>query len=107
MPYSRKISILIAAAVTIAGLFLCNSYFEVNAQARLTYPEINTALQTKFPLKEPVKDFKNKAELISWLIVKIRERKVDKPLTRDREDDLRQAGATDELKFPSEDERSA
>ena len=93
MPCSRKISILIASSAIVAGLFLCNSYFAARAQARLTYPEINTALQTKLPNQS----FKNKTALINWIIVQIKKRKVDKALTEDREDDLRQAGATDEL----------
>jgi len=65
----------------------------VAAQSRLTYPELNTALQVKLPNQS----FKNKTELLNFLIQQIRTRKVDKPLTKDREDDLRQAGATDEL----------
>ena len=67
--------------------------FTVTAQSRLTFPELNTALQVKLPNQS----FKSKAELVTWLIQQIKARKVDKPLTRDREDDLRQAGATDEL----------
>ena len=63
------------------------------AQARLSYPELNTALQVKLPNQS----FKNKTELINFLIKQIQTRKVDKPLTKDREDDLRQAGANDEL----------
>ena len=63
------------------------------AQSRLTYPELNTALQVKLPNQS----FRNKTELINWLITQIKARKIDKPLTRDREDDLRQAGASDEL----------
>lgn len=94
MPYSRKIAILFTAAIMTAGLFLSDfQFFTAGAQTRLTYPEINTALQTKLPNRS----FKNKTELIDWIIVQIRNRKVDKPLTKDREDDLRQAGATEEL----------
>lgn len=89
MLYSRKIIILILAAA-VAGFALSIS---VNAQKRLTYPEINTALRTKFPNRL----FKNKVEMNKWIILQIRTRKIDKPLTKDREDDLRQAGATDEL----------
>lgn len=59
----------------------------------LTYPEIITALQTKFP--NPV--FKTKAQLMSFVVGQIKRRKVDKPLTRDREEDLRQAGAADDM----------
>lgn len=94
MPYSRKIFVSIAVAIITAGLFLCSSYFFMaSAQSRLTYPEIITALQTKLPNQS----FKNKTALINWITVQIRNRKIDKPLTEDREDDLRQAGATDEL----------
>jgi formylglycine-generating enzyme required for sulfatase activity len=59
----------------------------------LTYPQIITALNTPVPNDA----FKTKAQLIAFLIADVRKRKVDKPLTDDREDDLRQAGATDEL----------
>lgn len=93
MPYSRKISISFAAAIIAAGLILCGFQLNVNAQGNLTYPEINTALQTKLPNRS----FKNKDELISWIAIQVRNRKVDKPLTKDREDDLRQAGATEAL----------
>ena len=93
MPDSRKIFLLIVAAVITAGLFLCNSQFVASAQTRLTYPEVNTALQTKLPNQS----FKNSTELIKWISLQVRTRKMDKPLTKDREDDLRQAGATEEL----------
>lgn len=63
------------------------------AQAPLTYPEMLTALQTRIPNQS----FRTKTELINWLIAQVRRRKMDRPLTKDREDDLRQAGATDEL----------
>ena len=59
----------------------------------LTYPEIVTALNTKLPKQF----FKTKADLLRWLNGEIKKRKVDKTLTADREDDLRQAGANDEL----------
>ena len=93
MPHSRKKFIAIAAAFVAAGLIFCSSYFVTKAQTRLTYPEINTALQTKLPNQS----FKNRAALINWIILQVKKRKVDKALTEDREDDLRQAGATDEL----------
>jgi formylglycine-generating enzyme required for sulfatase activity len=64
------------------------------AQTRpLTYPQIITALNTTLPNDA----FKTKQQLIAFLISDVKRRKVDKPLTPDREDDLRQAGATDEL----------
>lgn len=75
--------------LSVIGLFAVAA----DAQSRLTYPELNTALQVKLPNQS----FKNKAELTNWLLLQIKLRKVDKPLTKDREDDLRQAGATDEL----------
>jgi len=67
--------------------------FRVKAQTRLTYPELITALNTKLPNQV----FKNKGELLKWLILQVKSRKVDKALSKDREDDLLQAGATDEL----------
>ena len=93
MPYSRKISILIAAVTIATGVFLCNSYFATSAQTRLTYAEINVALITKLPNDS----FKTRSQLIKWITLQVQNRKVDKPLTKDREDDLRQAGATEEL----------
>ncbi len=92
MPYSRKIAITIAIAIGI-GLSFYSFSPSANAQAYLTYPEINTALLSRLPNRS----FKNKTELIKWIILQIRTRKIDKPLTKDREDDLRQAGTTDEL----------
>lgn len=59
----------------------------------LTCPEIITALNTKLPKQF----FKTKVDLLRWLVGEIQKRKIDKVLTADREDDLRQAGATDEL----------
>jgi TonB family protein len=90
MPYLRKL--VFSAAVVIFMTLICGSLM-AKAQTPLTYPEINTALQTKLPNRS----FKNKTELISWIVIQIKNRKMDKPLTKDREDDLRQAGATDEL----------
>ncbi len=58
----------------------------------LTYPDIVTALNAKLPAQ-----FKSKSQFITWLISQIKERKIDKPLNESREEDLRQAGATDEL----------
>ena len=82
----RRIFLLTATAIIALSI-------SANAQSRLTYPEVNTALQVKLPNQS----FKNKSELINWLILQVKSRKVDKPLTKDREDDLRQAGATDDL----------
>src|SRR5262249_28960565 len=65
----------------------------VHAQDKLTYPEISTALQVKLPNQS----FKTKADLIAFLINQVQTRRVDKPLTKDREADLRQAGATDDM----------
>jgi TonB family protein len=85
MSAPRKILFLMTALAVFAPV--------VAAQSRLTYPQLNTALQVKLPNQS----FKNKTELLNFLIQQVRTRKVDKPLTKDREDDLRQAGATDEL----------
>jgi len=57
----------------------------------LTYPKILTALNATLP-----KGW-TKERLIGKLVSDVNRFKVDKPLTADREDDLRQAGATDEL----------
>jgi TonB family protein len=85
----RKFAISLAALVLAASANVSSSY----AQGKLTYPELNTALRAKLPNRV----FSTKTELFSWLVTQIQRRKVDKPLTPDREDDLRQAGATDEL----------
>lgn len=91
----RQVKFLgLAAAMLTAMLFCDLSVKRVQAQTGpLTYPEINTALQTKLPNRS----FQNKTQLIAFIITQVKRRKVDKPLTKDREDDLRQAGATDEL----------
>ena len=85
------------SALSLLTLALCLSVWQTptapTQNAPLTYPEIVTALNTKLPNQS----FKNKTELINWLIIQIKQRKVDKPLTKDREEDLRQAGATEAL----------
>lgn len=59
----------------------------------LTYNQLITALNTRLPNSV----FKDKTSLIEWLIEQIEIRKVDKPLTKDIEELLREAGATDEF----------
>jgi TonB family protein len=94
MTYSRRTTILVLSAVFSAALLVCDlSGVRVFAQTQLTYPEVITALQSKLPNSV----FRNKTQLTAWVIAQIRRRKMDKPLTKDREDDLRQAGATDGL----------
>ena len=58
---------------------------------KLTYPMLITALNAKLPKGM------TRQNLITKLIDDVKKRGVDKPLTPDREDDLRQAGATNEL----------
>ncbi len=89
----RAIILVILAAVTAGLLFGDAASVRTSAQGPLTYPELNTALQSKLPNQV----FSNKTELIAWLITQVKKRKMDKPLTKDREDDLRQAGATEIL----------
>lgn len=75
---------------------LCFAIFSpiITAQVKpLTYPEIITALNTKLPNKV----FKTKTALINWLILQIKQRKIDKPLTEETEGLLRQTGATEDL----------
>ena len=87
-------SVLPASFAIMVALTLCSDMLiRVDAQTRLTYPELITALNTKLPNQV----FKNKGELLKWLILQVKSRKVDKALSKDREDDLLQAGATDEL----------
>ena len=90
----RSVSCAVLLA-TIASLCFVGFYERVaDAQTRpITYPQLITALGSKIP--NPT--FKTKEQLITFLIADVKKRKVDKPLTQDREDDLRQAGATDEL----------
>lgn len=65
-----------------------------NAQtAPLTYQEIITALNTKLPNSV----FKNKTQLLEFVVSQIKLRKVNSQLTKDTEDLLRQSGATEEL----------
>ena len=85
----RKFAVSLALVVIAVSVCVVPSF----AQGKLTYPELNTALRTKLPNSV----FSSKTELFSWLLVQIQRRKVDKPLTPDREEDLRQAGASDEL----------
>ena len=91
MRISRWKLISITTAAFAAAIFLCGH--NVSAQGRLTYPEISTALNTKLPNQV----FQTKDQLIKFVIDQIKSRKIDKPLTADREEDLRQAGATEEL----------
>ena len=88
MPYFRQTLISTAAIIFIVAMA-----YSAIAQDRLTYPELSTALNTKLPNQS----FKNKTELIKFMIAQIKSRRVDKPLTPDREEDLRQSGATEEL----------
>ena len=88
MRYYRPAFFSILMLVVLAGM-----HISAPAQGRLTYPEISTALNTKLPNQV----FQTKTQLIKFVITQIKNRKVDKPLTGDREEDLRQAGATEEL----------
>jgi len=84
---------IVLALLALVGSY-CVAVKTAHAQDKpLTYPDITTALNTKLPNRS----FKTKADLIEFLIEQVRERGVDKPLDESREDDLRQAGATDEL----------
>ncbi len=66
----------------------------VNAQNKpITFPAIITALNSNVP--NPT--FRNKTEVIEFLITNIKEQKVAQPLTNDIEGLLRQSGATDLL----------
>lgn len=95
MPFDRKVRVRIVAFVFLTGMMICGlGIADLYAQTGpLTYPEVNTALQTKLPNSV----FRTKTQLTAWIIAQIKKRKMDKPLTADREDDLRQAGATEEL----------
>jgi len=74
-------------------VLLCHSVASQIPEKPLTYPEVITSLQTKTPNAS----FKTRAALLKFVIERIRSRKIDKPLTKDREEDLRQAGATEEF----------
>ena len=88
MGHFRWLVLSFIVVVLLAGAWRTE---ETSAQNRpLTYPEIVTALNTAVPNNA----FRTKAQLIAFLIKDIERRRVDKPLTGDREDDLRQAGAT-------------
>ncbi len=96
MRNSRKSFLLKPRFLMISALFISIWHLpSVNAQKKpLTYSEIATALNSKLGGKSGLR---NKTELIKFLITQISQRKVDKSLTPDREDLLREAGATDEL----------
>lgn len=83
--------IAFAALILMAAWLFSAS--PVNAQGKLTYPELMTALSTPVPNRA----FQTKEDLIKWVVGQIRLRKVDKPMTPDRESDLRQAGAPDDM----------
>ncbi len=88
-----KVFLISAGFLLTFGVCFSVWQFTAAQTKPLTYPEIITALGSTIPNKS----FKTKTELINFLIGQIKSRRVDKPLTKDREDDLRQAGATDEL----------
>ncbi len=93
MKNSRRAFVLNLGFLLVSAHFLLNLQM-VKAQTKpLTYPEIITALNTKLPNSV----FKNKTQLIDWLLIQIKQRKLDKPLTPEREDLLREASANDEL----------
>lgn len=93
MTHLYKISFLSAVFLLLSG-FSFWQWQKTEAQTKpLTYPEIITALNSRLPNGA----FKTRAQVIDFLIAQIQKRKVDKPLTSDREDDLRQAGATQPL----------
>lgn len=94
MLHFRKFILPVVGGFLLVGF--CFDAWRPHSSAQvtpLTYPQIITALNTAIPNDA----FKTKAQLINFLIADIRRRKVDKPLTGDRESDLRQAGATDQL----------
>ncbi|MGD9562508.1 MAG: tetratricopeptide repeat protein [Pyrinomonadaceae bacterium] len=90
---TRKTNSIIVTVVLIAAIVFGHLSAAAQPKDPLTYPEVITALQTKLPNQV----FQNKAQMLDFVITQIKLRKLDKPLTRDREDDLRQAGATEEL----------
>jgi len=93
MPKRGTLRILTASILAAVFVFWNVSALYAQAPGTLTYPELITALQTKVPNRA----FRTKDELIRWVITQVRSRKVDKPLTKDREEDLRQAGAPDAM----------
>lgn len=86
---------VVSAILFLAGFALLSFPLStVKSQTKLvTYTEIITALGSKIPNSI----YKTKADIVKFLIKLVKESRVDKPLTADREDDLRQAGATDDL----------
>lgn len=73
-------------------LLVCSVAIVARAQSGpLTYPQLLTALNARLPAGM------THAKLLAKLITDVNSRKVDKQLTPDIEDILRQAGATDEL----------
>jgi hypothetical protein len=71
----------------------CENQTASNPQTSiLTFPEIIKTLSGKLP-----DCFKDKTQLLNFLIADIKKRKIDQPLTKDTEKDLRQAGADERL----------
>lgn len=93
MAIRRKLLTISASILTAAVVACGSSSVFAQAPSPLTYPELMTALQTRVPNSA----FRTKDELIRWVTTQVRTRKVDKPLTKDREEDLRQAGAPDAM----------
>jgi TonB family protein len=93
MRFACRVTFSVATGVIALVLFSGRATTHAQAPAPLTYPEIVTALQTKLPNQV----FKNRSQLTAWVISQIQRRKLDQPLTKEREDDLRQAGATAQL----------
>lgn len=85
----------ILAMVFVSVLFASSfNFVTVNAQTEpLTYQEIITALNAKLPNSV----FKNKTQLLEFVVSQIKARRVDSQLTKENETLLRKAGATDEL----------
>lgn len=83
---------VVAATIFLAAVLVRESLGFQTADP-LTYPELITALQSKLPNAV----FKTRDQVLAFVISQVRLRKLDKPLTKDREEDLRQAGATEAL----------
>jgi hypothetical protein len=66
----------------------------IEAQTKpLTYQEIITALNTKVPNKS----YKTKAQVLNFLMAQVKKRGVDKPLSKEKEELLRESGASVKL----------
>lgn len=89
----KKFNFLYIFLISSLIILLLPALGAAQINRNLIYPEIATALLVKVPNKV----YKDKQEIIDYLIAEVARRKVDSPLTEDIEQLLRDSGADDRL----------